>query len=80
MTKQEILEKVKKVVSEKTGMDVQKLDLATRFKEDLAADSLVKYDIVVQLEETFEISIPDEDTEPIKTIGTAVEYLERRLR
>lgn len=79
MTQQEILEKIRPIISEKTGVAKDTIMLSSRFKEDLAAESLTKYDIVVQMEETFGIVIPDEDTEQIKTIADAVTYLEKRL-
>ncbi len=79
VTRQEIIEKINNIVAVRTNFDVSKLQLESRFKEDLAADSLVKLDIIMEVEETFQLTIQDEDTETIKTIGDAVNYIEKRL-
>ena len=72
-----MLEKVKEIVAE--GLDVNAADLTaeTRFKEDLEADSLDLFEMVMALEEEFGKEIPTEDLEKIATIGDVVAYLEK---
>ena len=71
----DIAEKVKEIVSDK--LDVDQADIAEDkdFIEDLKADSLAIVEVVLALEEQFEIEIPDEDTEKIKTVNDAIEYI-----
>ncbi|KAB2954444.1 acyl carrier protein [Heliorestis acidaminivorans] len=69
-----IFEKVKAIVVEQLGVDEEDVNMETSF-EDLNADSLDVVELVMALEEEFDIEIPDEDAEKIKTIGQAVEYI-----
>lgn len=69
-----IFEKVKAIVVEQLGVDEEEVTIETSF-EDLNADSLDIVELVMALEEEFDIEIPDEDAEKIKTIGLAVEYI-----
>ena len=71
----DIAEKVKEIVSDK--LDVEEADIQEEqdFIEDLKADSLAIVEVVLALEEQFEIEIPDEDTEKIKTVRDAIEYI-----
>ncbi|QGG48117.1 acyl carrier protein [Heliorestis convoluta] len=69
-----IFEKVKAIVVEQLGVDEEEVNMETSF-EDLNADSLDIVELVMALEEEFDIEIPDEDAEKIKSIGQAVEYI-----
>ncbi|ABZ84722.1 acyl carrier protein [Heliomicrobium modesticaldum Ice1] len=69
-----IFDKVKAIVVEQLGVDEEEVTMETSF-EDLNADSLDIVELVMALEEEFDIEIPDEDAEKIKTIGSAVEYI-----
>ncbi|MBM7867043.1 acyl carrier protein [Heliomicrobium gestii] len=69
-----ILEKVKAIVVEQLGVEDEEVTMETSF-EDLNADSLDIVELVMALEEEFDIEIPDEDAEKIKTIGAAVDYI-----
>jgi acyl carrier protein len=69
-----VFEKVKAIVIEQLGVDEDKVTLETSF-EDLNADSLDIVELVMALEEEFEMDIPDEDAEKLKTIGDAVNYI-----
>ncbi|MZP29082.1 acyl carrier protein [Heliobacterium undosum] len=69
-----IFDKVKAIVVEQLGVDEEEVNMETSF-EDLNADSLDIVELVMALEEEFDIEIPDEDAEKIKTIGSAVEYI-----
>ena len=69
------LEKIKEVVAEQLGVDVAELKNETSLKEDLNADSLDLFQIIMSLEEEFGIEIPTEDTESIATIGDIENYI-----
>ena len=72
-----IEERVVEIVSENLGVSKDSITRQTRFIEDIGADSLDIVELVMELEEEFEITIPDEQAEKIKTVGEAIEYIER---
>lgn len=72
-------EKIVNVVAEQLGVNKDSLTMETAFGDDLNADSLDLFQIIMTLEEEFEIEIPNEDAENIKTIGDAVKYVESKL-
>lgn len=71
-------EDVKRIVVEKLQVDEKQVTLEAGFIEDLGADSLDTVELLMDLEEHFEIEIPDEDAEKLKTIGDAIEYIKGR--
>jgi acyl carrier protein len=71
----DIAAKVKEIVSDKLDVDGADIDEGQDFIEDLKADSLAVVEVVLALEEQFEIEIPDEDTEKIKTVRDAIDYI-----
>jgi len=71
----DIAAKVKEIVSYKLDVDVADIQEEQDFIDDLKADSLAVIEVVLALEEQFEIEIPDEDTEKIKTVRDAIEYI-----
>lgn len=73
-----MLEKVKEIVAESLNVEESTLSETTSFKEDLGADSLDLFEMVMALEEEFEVEIPTEDLENIKTIGDVEAYLQSR--
>ncbi len=72
-------EKIAEVISNELGVDKEKLTMETNFKDDLEADSLDLFQVIMSLETEFGIEIPNEDAESIKTIGDAVKYVESKL-
>ena len=66
-------EKLKQIVAEILSVDPRELTEETNFIDDLCADSLDLYQVIQEIEETFEIAIPEEEAEKIKTVGEAVE-------
>lgn len=72
------LEKIKEVVAEQLGVDVAEIKKETNLKDDLNADSLDLFQIIMSLEEEFGIEIPTEDTESISTIGDIENYITGR--
>jgi acyl carrier protein len=73
-------EKVIKIIIEQLEVEPEKVTMSASFSEDLKADSIDRLELVVVLEEAFKIEIPDEDTEKIKTVGDAVNYVKSRAK
>ena len=71
------LEKVKETVAEALGADIDTITAETSFKEDLGADSLDLFEMVMSLEDTCGVEIPTEDLETMVTVGDVAEYLEQ---
>ena len=71
-----MLEKVKEIVADSLGADSNTITEATSFKDDLGADSLDLFEVVMAFEEEFDVEIPSEDLEHIATVGDVVKYLE----
>jgi acyl carrier protein len=76
----EIGDKVKEIVSQQLDVDVAQIKPESQFIDDLGADSLAIVELVLAFEEQFEIDIPDEDTEKIRTVGDAVSYISARTK
>ncbi|WP_017415120.1 acyl carrier protein [Clostridium tunisiense] len=74
-----VLEKVKKVIADQLSMEVEEVKVESTFTEDLGVDSLEIFEIVMSLEEEFNIEIPNEDIENIKTIGDIVNYVKSKV-
>lgn len=72
-----MLERIKEIVAENLGAEVENLTNETSFKEDLGADSLDLMEMVMALEDEYSIEIPTEDLEQIQTIGDVVAYIEK---
>jgi acyl carrier protein len=72
-----IFDEIKEVVVEQLNVNSDEVKLEANFVEDLGADSLDVVELVMALEEKFEIEIPDEDAEGIKTVKDVVEYIEK---
>ena len=74
----EILGKVQKIVSEQLGVDVAEVKPEASFANDLGADSLDTVELVMALEEEFDIEIPDEAAENIGTVQAAVDFIQEK--
>jgi acyl carrier protein len=70
-------EKVKQIIVEQLQVDESEVTPSASFQEDLGADSLDVVELVMQFEEAFDLEIPDEDAEKIKTVKDAIEYIEK---
>ncbi len=77
MTEQEIEAKVIEIVAQQMNADKAKISRSTSFQEDLNADSLDTVELVMEFEDEFDTSIPDEAAEKIKTVGEAIEYIKQ---
>lgn len=75
MSQKEILEKVQTIVAEQLGVDASEVKPEANFASDLGADSLDTVELVMALEEEFDIEIPDEAAEKILTVQQAVDYI-----
>lgn len=78
MTNPSIEERVSRIVCNQMGTSPDKITPETSFVNDLGADSLDTVELVMEFEDEFEISIPDEDAEKIQTVGTAIAYIKEK--
>jgi acyl carrier protein len=76
----DIGERVKKIVVEHLGVEPDKVIEGASFIDDLGADSLDTVELVMAFEEAFDIEIPDEDAEKIRTVKDAVEYIDKHAK
>ena len=70
-----MLERIKEIVSENLGVDAAQITEGSSFKDDLGADSLDIFEMVMALEDEYEIEIPTEDLEKITTVGDVINYI-----
>ncbi|WP_020008679.1 acyl carrier protein [Salinicoccus albus] len=70
-------DKVKDIIVDKLGIDEEKITKEASFKDDLGADSLDIAELVMELEDEFEMEIPDEEAEKINTVGDALDYIDK---
>ena len=77
---EEIEEKVIGIVSEQMGVDKSEITRETSFVNDLNADSLDTVELVMEFEDEFEMSIPDEEAEKIQTVGHAIDYIKEHAQ
>ena len=75
-----IQEKVIEIVSEQMGVDKSEITPETSFINDLNADSLDTVELVMEFEDEFDMSIPDEEAEKIQTVGAAIDYIEKIMK
>jgi acyl carrier protein len=75
-----VAEKVKQIIVEQLGVDENQVDPSASFVDDLGADSLDIVELVMAFEEAFDLDIPDEDAEKIKTVKDAVDYIEAKKK
>lgn len=75
----DVFDRVKKIIVDRLDVEEEKITLESSFKEDLGADSLDIVELVMELEDEFEMEISDEDAEKIATVGDAVQYIQTRL-
>ena len=71
-----IFEKVRDIIVEQLNVDADEISLETSFIDGLGADSLDLVELIIALEEEFDMSIPEEDIDKISTVGDAIEYIE----
>lgn len=76
---QNIQERVIEIISAQMGVSKENVKAETHIVNDLGADSLDTVEMVMELEEEFDITIPDEDAEKIQTVGQAIKYIEEHM-
>jgi len=75
MTREEVLERVRDHLAEELEIDAAQIEEASRFKQDLDADSLDLYELVMELEDTYGITVSEEQAAGIATVGDAVDFV-----
>ncbi len=73
-----MLEKMKEIIAEQLSTEVDGITAETSFKEDLGADSLDLFELVMALEDEYSVEIPSEDLEKLVTVGDVMEYLKEK--
>ncbi|MBN2037929.1 MAG: acyl carrier protein [Chitinispirillaceae bacterium] len=71
--------KVKQIIAEKLGVSEDKITPQASFVDDLGADSLDQVELIMAFEDAFDIEIPDEDAEKMRTVKDAMDYLQKKL-
>lgn len=72
-----IFDRVREIVAEQLGVEEDEITMESSFIDDLGADSLDVVELIMALEEEFDIEIPDEEAEKLSTVGDAVEYIKQ---
>ena len=80
MSSEEILEKVKAIIVEQLGVTDAAVTMDASFIDDLGADSLDIVELVMAIEEEFDIEIPDSDAEKVVTVGDVVDYIKENVK
>ncbi|WP_210363789.1 acyl carrier protein [Bacillus sp. REN3] len=75
----DVLERVTKIIVDRLGVDESQVTLEASFKDDLGADSLDVVELVMELEDEFDMEISDEDAEKIASVGDAVNYINSKM-
>ena len=75
MTREEVFERVRDHLATELAVDAGRIGDATRFKDDLRADSLHLVELLVELEDSYDIRIPDEEAAQMHTVGAVVDYV-----
>lgn len=74
-----VLDRVTKVIVDRLNVEEEKVTLTASFRDDLGADSLDVVELVMELEDEFDMEISDEDAEKIATVGDAIKYIEGKI-
>lgn len=80
MSSEEVLEKIKGIIVEQLGVAENTITMEASFIDDLGADSLDIVELVMALEEEFDIEIPDADAEKVVTVGDVVDYIKENVK
>ena len=75
-----VAERVKQIIVEQLGVDESQVEPSASFVDDLGADSLDIVELVMAFEEAFDLDIPDEDAEKIRTVQNAIDYIEAKKK
>lgn len=75
-----VLEKIRAILAEQFEVDPEEITMETSIEDDLHADSLDVMDLLMSVEDEFNLDIPDEEVENLKTVGAVVEYIEQNSK
>ena len=75
---EKLLEKMKEIIADQLNVEADEITEATSFKDDLGADSLDLFELVMALEEEYNVEIPSEDLENLTTVGAVMDYLKEK--
>ena len=73
-----MLEKMREIIAEQLNCEAESIQLETSFKEDLGADSLDLFELVMALEDEYSVDIPSEELQELTTVGAAIDYLKTK--
>lgn len=73
-----MLEKMKEIIAEQLSVEASEIEIETNFKDDLGADSLDLVELVMALEEEYNVEIPSDDLNSLETVGSVIEYLKTK--
>ncbi len=76
----DVFKKLKRIIADQLSVPEDEITLESNFQRDLGADSLDVVELVMKIEEEFDIEVPDQDAEKIQTVGDAVEYIKAKLQ
>jgi len=79
-TVKRVVEKVKRIIREQLGVEEDEITPTTSFVDDLGADSLDTVELVMAIEEAFDIEIPDNDAEKMRTVQDLIDYIEKHSK
>ena len=79
MSKKEIFERIRGLLAEQLSIEEDTIEMSSNFIDDLNADSLDIVELIMTLEQEFNLSIPDEEAERIRTVGDAVDFIAKSL-
>ena len=80
MSVENVQERVKNIIVEQLGVEADQVKPESQFVNDLGADSLDTVELIMALEEEFDVEIPDEKAEKIKTVGEAIDYISQNAK
>lgn len=74
-----MLEKMREIIAEQLNCEAESIQLETSFKEDLGADSLDLFELVMALEDEYSVDIPSEELQELTTVGAVIDYLKTKV-
>jgi acyl carrier protein len=79
MTRENVSQEIKKLISESLSIEMNEIKEDSKFVDDLGADSLDIVELIMSMETKFDMEIPEDDAQKIKTVGEAIDYISNKL-